>query len=202
MRLRFFSTSITATVLALLSANVAAQLAEKPFGLEQRTPWTTSRLRGSPEPPPEYRLTRAFPQISFKGPVFIAQDPLSDRLLVAEYEGRIYEFPAERSNRQERSVPRHGPRHLGIFFSSEVQRERIRLRLQSRGHEAPFPHTAKEPGVALSVGAGSNPPRLRPESARRSSSSGLPVDTMAEKRLSGRMDTSIFQLGMVPAVPM
>ena len=153
MRLRYSSTSITATVLALLAANLAAQLAEKPFGLEQRTPWTTSRLRGSPEPPPEYRLTRAFPQISFKGPVFIAQDPLSDRLLVAEYEGRIWSFlPKDPTGKKDLFLDT-GPRHLRILFSSEVQRKRIRLRLQSRGHEAPVPHTAKEPGVEISVGS-------------------------------------------------
>ena len=48
---------------------------DKPFGLDERIPWMTSRLEGSPDPPPAYRLTRAFPQLSFKGPVFIAQDP-------------------------------------------------------------------------------------------------------------------------------
>jgi uncharacterized repeat protein (TIGR03806 family) len=58
----------------------------------QRVPWTTSRLIGSPDPPPPYRLIRAFPQVTFKAPVFIAQDPLSDRLFIAEYDGLIYSF--------------------------------------------------------------------------------------------------------------
>ena len=62
------------------------------FAFAQRVPWTTSRLVGSPDPPPPYRLVRAFPQVTFKSPVFIAQDPLSDRLLVAEYDGLIYSF--------------------------------------------------------------------------------------------------------------
>ena len=30
--------------------------------------------------------------MKFKGPVFIAQDPLSERLFVAEYDGLIYSF--------------------------------------------------------------------------------------------------------------
>ena len=69
---------------SLLFVSGRAQPADKPYGLDRRVPWTTSRLQGYPDPPPPYRLTRAFPQVSFKGPVFIAQDPLSERLFVAE----------------------------------------------------------------------------------------------------------------------
>lgn len=81
-----------ATFLFPFALLALAQPLEKPFGLDRRVPWTTSRLVGSPDPPPPYRLVRAFPQVTFKGPVFIAQDPLSDRLFVAEYEGYIYSF--------------------------------------------------------------------------------------------------------------
>ena len=63
-----------------------------PYGLTERVPWTTSRLAGSPDPSLPYELRRVFPQFTFENPVFIAQDPLSDRLLVAEYGGRIYSF--------------------------------------------------------------------------------------------------------------
>src|SRR6202011_3696117 len=63
------------------------------FGIEKRVKWTTSRLVGSPEPPRKYRLTRAFDRFVFKEPVFIAQDPESDRFMVAEYTpGKIYSF--------------------------------------------------------------------------------------------------------------
>ena len=66
--------------------------AEKPYGLAGRVEWTTSRVVGSPDPPPPYQLIRAFPQFIFKHPVFIAQDPMSERFFVAEYEGKIYSF--------------------------------------------------------------------------------------------------------------
>jgi len=92
VRLYLFSALTGLSALALFYASGRAAPSDKPFGLDQRVPWTTSRLQGSPDPPPPYRLTPVFPQFSFKGPVFIAQDPLSDRLLVAEYEGRIYSF--------------------------------------------------------------------------------------------------------------
>ena len=35
----------------------------KPFGLEKRVPWTTSKVVGSPEPPPPYRTELAFPKL-------------------------------------------------------------------------------------------------------------------------------------------
>ena len=69
---------------------------EKPYGLERRVQWTTSRIVGSPDPPPPYRMVRAFPQFTFKHPVFITQEPASERFIVAEYEGKVYSFdPAD-----------------------------------------------------------------------------------------------------------
>ncbi len=92
MRLFLLSSLAGFSAMAIFGVKGRAEPAVKPFGLDQRVRWTTSRLQGSPDPPPPYRLTHAFPQFSFKGPVFIAQDPLSERLLVAEYEGRVYSF--------------------------------------------------------------------------------------------------------------
>ncbi len=65
---------------------------ERPFGMPQRVKWTTSNVQGAPEPPSPYRLTRAFPDLQFNDPVFIAQEPTSDRWLVAQYGGQIYSF--------------------------------------------------------------------------------------------------------------
>lgn len=76
-----------ALLLFLAAVLSVAQPAPNP-----RVPWTTSKLIGSPDPPPPYHLVRVFPQVTFKEPVFIAQDPLSDRLFVAEYPGLIYSF--------------------------------------------------------------------------------------------------------------
>src|SRR5437899_751024 len=66
--------------------------ADRPFGLTERVPWTTSRVVGSPEPPPPYRLNRVFPRVAFKSPVCIAQEPDTNRLMVAERGGKIYSF--------------------------------------------------------------------------------------------------------------
>ncbi len=66
----------------------------KPYGIEQRVLWTTSRVVGSPEPPAPYATESAFPKLKFDHPVDIVSAPGSDRLYVAEHlSGRIYSFP-------------------------------------------------------------------------------------------------------------
>jgi putative heme-binding domain-containing protein len=62
-------------------------------GIEKRTPWTTSRLTGSPDPPPPYRLERVFPKLTFKNPLLLSNAPGTDRLFVGEQAGKIYSFP-------------------------------------------------------------------------------------------------------------
>ncbi len=73
---------------------IAAARPEKlaPWGIEVRTPWTTSRVVGSPEPPLPYRLARSFPKLSFKEPVYMQPEPGTDRVWVLELKGRIVAF--------------------------------------------------------------------------------------------------------------
>ena len=66
----------------------------KPFGIEKRTLWTTSRVIGSPEPPPPYTTEIAFPKLRFDHAVDLVSAPGSDRLFVAEHQsGHIFSFP-------------------------------------------------------------------------------------------------------------
>jgi uncharacterized repeat protein (TIGR03806 family) len=164
VRLYVISALATLSTLVLLKTNTQAAPAERPFGLEERIPWTTSRLQGSPEPPPEYRLTRAFPQISFKGPVFIAQDPLSDRLLVAEYEGRIFSFLPNDPT---------GKKDLFLDMGRGISAFSFHPKYKENGYVFVFSHAdMKLPSRAkqksrvsrYQLEPGSNPPRLRPES--------------------------------------
>src|SRR5437660_4929115 len=57
-----------------------------------RKPWTTSRVTGSREPPPPYKVVRAFPNLKFKNPLLLARAPGSDRLFVGEQAGVLYSF--------------------------------------------------------------------------------------------------------------
>jgi putative heme-binding domain-containing protein len=58
-----------------------------------RTPWTTSQVVGSPDPPPPFKVVRVFPNLKFKRPLLLARCPESDRLFVGEEAGVLYSFP-------------------------------------------------------------------------------------------------------------
>lgn len=64
-----------------------------PAKLAARKPWTTSRVHGSPEPPPPFKTENAFPKLSFKEPTVLTGAPGVDRLFVVEKGGRIWSFP-------------------------------------------------------------------------------------------------------------
>src|SRR5262245_14923888 len=68
---------------------------QRTAGLATRTPWTTSRLTGSPEPPPPYRIERAFPKLTFKNPLLMSSAPGTPRLFIGEHAGRIYSIPPD-----------------------------------------------------------------------------------------------------------
>jgi hypothetical protein len=69
------------------AAAASKQRPERPFGIAARTPWKTSRLTGSPEPPHQYRIERAFPKLAFKNPLLLTRAPGTDRLFIAEHAG-------------------------------------------------------------------------------------------------------------------
>ena len=56
---------------------------------QQRIPWTTSRIQGTPEPPPPYVVDRVEPGLTFNKPLDITPMPGSDRLVVLEESGRM-----------------------------------------------------------------------------------------------------------------
>jgi uncharacterized repeat protein (TIGR03806 family) len=83
--MRLTSLARCAGLVALLIGNLAA------IG-DDRTPWTSSRIAGTPEPPPPYSVEPAFPQLRFDRPVVIASTKGSDRLFVGEQGGKVFSF--------------------------------------------------------------------------------------------------------------
>ncbi len=80
-------------LLLLCRAPAADSPDEKPpVGIDTRVAWTTSRVKGSPEPPPLFRSEVAFPKISFFEPLDLAPVPGRDRLAVAERPGKVFTF--------------------------------------------------------------------------------------------------------------
>src|ERR1044071_671295 len=57
-----------------------------------RVPWTTSRIHGTPQPPPPYQSERIFPKLKFNQPVDIAFAPGSSRVFVVEQSGKVVSF--------------------------------------------------------------------------------------------------------------
>ena len=86
--------ALTLCWLALLSS--PTQSAPKPFGIDKRVPWTTSRVIGSPEPPSPYMAALAFPNLKFDDPTVITRAPGADRIFVAANTGRIVSFEDRR----------------------------------------------------------------------------------------------------------
>src|ERR1700722_13541787 len=64
----------------------------KPFGIDKRERWTTSRVVGSPDPPDPYRLENVFPDLKFNEPLELSIVPGANRWVVAERHGKIYTF--------------------------------------------------------------------------------------------------------------
>jgi uncharacterized repeat protein (TIGR03806 family) len=64
----------------------------KKSGLEKRVPWTTSKVIGSPEPPPPYKTERAFAKLTFNEPIDLTYAPGTKRMFVAERRGKVYSF--------------------------------------------------------------------------------------------------------------
>jgi uncharacterized repeat protein (TIGR03806 family) len=85
--------SIVAVIFLAVRFSCAEALdQDRPYGIERRTPWTTSRVVGTPDPPSPYRTEAAFPKLKFNEPLEMAAAPGTNRLFVAERFGKVYSF--------------------------------------------------------------------------------------------------------------
>jgi uncharacterized repeat protein (TIGR03806 family) len=98
MRTLLLAVSVAASSMILARAMAFADDApesavKSPFGIQERTAWTTSKIHGAPDPPAPYRTERVFEKLQFAEPLEMVSAPAADRLFVAERYGRIYSFP-------------------------------------------------------------------------------------------------------------
>ncbi|MBN9121486.1 MAG: PQQ-dependent sugar dehydrogenase [Planctomycetes bacterium] len=86
-------TRISAVVVGFAAVSLVCALgwptraADEP---SKRKAWTTSKVAGSPEPPPKYKSVRAFTEAKFDHPLLIVKCPGSERLFVGEQAGALY----------------------------------------------------------------------------------------------------------------
>ncbi|TWU08938.1 Quinoprotein glucose dehydrogenase B precursor [Symmachiella macrocystis] len=57
-----------------------------------RALWTTSRIHGTPDPPPPYQLESAFPELNFDEPLAVSLIPGTNRFLLCERNGKLFTF--------------------------------------------------------------------------------------------------------------
>jgi len=69
-------------------------VAPRPYGLNERVPLTTSTVVGSPDPPPPYRVTPAFPKLALHHLIMVRHQPDS-RFLWAAIQPKNGAAPAE-----------------------------------------------------------------------------------------------------------
>jgi uncharacterized repeat protein (TIGR03806 family) len=60
-----------------------------------RVPWTSSKIAGTPDPPPPYTVEPAFPHLKFEFPVVLVAARGTGRLFLGDLRGRIYSFPED-----------------------------------------------------------------------------------------------------------
>ena len=91
--------ALAAIALLIPTADTQGKPEDKPrkaYGIEKRTLWTTSNVKGSPEPPSPYMLENAFPKLKFDSPLDLVPMPGTNRLVVAQQHGKVFTFQNRR----------------------------------------------------------------------------------------------------------
>jgi putative heme-binding domain-containing protein len=162
-----------------LAGLLATLFAAPLLGVEgQRTPWTISRVVGSPDPPPPFKVVRAFPNLKFEKPLLLAHCPGSDRLFLGEQAGVLYSFANKPDAKAElfcdlrkelTTISLHPQARgveavYGLAFHPDFQRNRqcfVCYTLQGTGRGPNLPDGTR---VSRFIVASDDPPRIDPSS--------------------------------------
>ncbi len=88
------SVRVAALVFAIAALALATRAEDEAKHPKRKTPLTTSKVTGNPEPPPKFKSVRAFANAKFDHPTLIARAPGSTRLFVGEQTGTLYSLSA------------------------------------------------------------------------------------------------------------
>ncbi len=91
-------------------------------GIDTRVPWTTSKVAGSPEPPPPYQLAPTYPKLTFDEPLELIAGPGRKTWLVAERKGKIYAFDADPATAEKKLVLDVGHTVYGIAVHPDFRK--------------------------------------------------------------------------------
>ena len=59
---------------------------------QQRVPWTTSHVEGTPEPAKPYHIARVYPKLTFSNPVELRPIPKTNQMLLLQVDGKLFVF--------------------------------------------------------------------------------------------------------------
>lgn len=124
MRHLFLFAPIAALVLVPLASPQAAvnkAPVHAPTGIQKRELWTTSNIKGSPEPPDPYVMTRVYPKLKFDEALEIAAVPGKNAWGIAERQGKIWTFDADPAKAEKKLVL--DVKHIvyGLVFHPDYQ---------------------------------------------------------------------------------
>ena len=94
---RSYTGSMLAALLFVFAFTDASDVAA-----QTRQSWTTSRLKGSPTSPSEFRIRRAFTKRIFSNPTSILEIPATNEILLTQMNGSIFTF-----SKSDDSVDKH-----------------------------------------------------------------------------------------------
>ena len=81
--------AVAASLISIAPTSAKPDRVRKASGIEKRELWTTSKVKGSPEPPDPYVMTRVYPKLKFDEALEIAAVPGQKAWGIAERKGKI-----------------------------------------------------------------------------------------------------------------
>ncbi len=93
---------------------VKSKPAQAKSGLAKRTPWTTSRVIGTPDPPSPYRTEVALAPLKFDEPLCMTRLPNSQTVAVSERHGKIFLFDPAKPQQTKQLMLDTGRSNMGL----------------------------------------------------------------------------------------
>ncbi|MDP7206731.1 MAG: PQQ-dependent sugar dehydrogenase, partial [Pirellulaceae bacterium] len=108
--------------LALAFSLLVVATAHGQSGIDQRTPWETSRVEGTPDPPLPYMTRIAFPNQQFLEPLATGQLPGMPYLLVLQRPGQLFAISSDRDSGEKHLVLETGRTSFGVAAHPDFPR--------------------------------------------------------------------------------
>ena len=99
-----------------------------PSAWSRRIPWNDSRVVGSPDPLPPYKVVRAFPKLTVKQPLSLTPEPGTNRLFILQHlnfwagPGRLLAIPDDQDATEAETLLDIDGLAVGVAFHPDYER--------------------------------------------------------------------------------